>query len=173
MLPHNSGISVLNDLLSRVAAYVSRRIPNVMRSRLDVNDVLQEIARTILRSSLKSSRELSSSDWERMIWVIVQRQLRKQLKRVASPEDSNCMQFDEVDPLLSSPQKSDNLLSCDALDELSVVLSHCSERERRIVQYRLEGMSITEVAAKEGVHEGSIRRLLSNIEDLYMSQIHG
>ena len=173
MALENNGFSVFEGLLSRVSSYVRKRIPCKFRSRIDVDDILQEIARTILRTTLQRPLSQTSEDWERMIWVVVQRQVRKQLKNAASPEDLDCRRLQDHEQVLFSTAASAESLTCDALDELSVVLNMCSERQRRIVRYRLQGFNMSEIATREGVNEGSIRRQLLIIEDLYLGQGHG
>ena len=167
----NIGISVFEGLLSRVSAYVARRVPYKLRSRIDVDDVLQEIARTILRTTLQRSLSLSPQDWERMIWVVVQRQLRKQLRIASSPEDEASVPLVESEHSSYAMVKRDEVQACDAMDELCEVLSKCSVRQRRIVRYRLEGLNNTEIATREGVNEGSVRRQISQVEELYLGSV--
>jgi RNA polymerase sigma factor (sigma-70 family) len=169
MSADNIGISVFEGLLSQVSAYIARRIPFKLRSRIGVDDVLQEIARTILRTTLQSPFSLSQQDWERMIWVVVRRQLRKQLRIVSSPEDESSVQLKEFEFSAYSMAKRDDIDACDALDELCEILNKCSDRQRRIVCFRLEGLNNTEIAACEGVNEGSVRRQLAKVEELFLS----
>ena len=171
MCTSNAGITVFEGLLSRFSAYIARRIPQKLRSRIDVNDVLQEIARTILRTTLQRPLSLSAQDWELMIWVVVQRQLRKQLRIASSPEDEDSVQLNEFEHSSYAIAKRDEVDACIALDELCGILNKCSERQRRIVRYRLEGLSNTDIATREGVNEGSVRRQLAQVEKLYLSSI--
>ena len=159
-----AGIIVFEGLVNQIAAYVSGRIPCKMRSRLGTEDVLQEIARTILRTTLQRQSALSHEDWERMIWVVVRRQLRKQLKIASSPEDESVVQLNEHD---HPTVRLEGLDTSFGLDELFGILKKCSERQRRIVHLRLEGLSNTEIARIEGVNEGSVRRQLLKVEQLH------
>ena len=167
----NAGIDVFESLLSRVSAYLSKRIPFKFRTRIGVEDVLQEIARTILRTTLQSPVNLSPQDWERMIWVVVQRQLRKQLKIASSPEDEDSINLREFEHSSYATAKQDDINTFEAMDHLSEVLSKCTERQRRIVLFRLEGLNNTEIATREGVNEGSVRRQLAKVEELYGSSM--
>ena len=164
-----AGLAVLEGLLSRVAWYVSSRIPQKLRSRIDVDDVLQEIARTILRTTLHRTSSLSTQDWERMIWVVVQRQLRKQLRIASSPEDEASVQLIENEHWLKNNENPSDTDPYVALDELWGILNKCSERQRRIVRYRLEGLNNSEIGTREGVHEGSVRRQLAKVQEIYRS----
>ena len=166
-----AGITVFESLLSRVSAYIAKRIPYKLRSRIDVDDVLQEIARTILRTTLQRPSSLSLQDWERMIWVVVQRQLRKQLRIASSPEDEASVQLNEFDTSSYAMAKQDDVDAWEALDELYEILNKCSERQRRIVLYRLEGLNNTDIATREGVDEGSVRRQLAKVEEHYRSSM--
>lgn len=163
-----AGISVLDGLLTQVSIYISRRIPSKMRSRVDVEDILQEIARTILRTTLHRSSTLSPQDWERMIWIVVRRQLRKQLRFASSPEDKASVQLNESCHVVCPVAMKEGVDACIALDELLIILDNCTERQRRFVHFRLEGLSNSDIARLEGVNEGSVRRQLLKVEQAYL-----
>ena len=106
-----------------------------------------------------------------MIWVVVQRQLRKQLRIASSPEDEASVQLNEFDTSSYAMAKQDDVDAWEALDELYEILNKCSERQRRIVLYRLEGLNNTDIATREGVDEGSVRRQLAKVEEHYRSSM--
>ncbi len=104
-----------------------------------------------------------------MIWVVVKRQLRKQLKIASSPEEEDSVHLKEFEHSSYATAKQDDINAFEAMDHLSEVLSKCTERQRRIVFFRLDGLNNTEIATREGVNEGSVRRQLAKVEELYGS----
>jgi len=168
----NGGLLVLESLFTRINAFVRRRIPAKFRARIDVDDIVQEIARTILRTSLGTDRNLSNHDWERMIWTITRRQIRKQLSRVDSPEvASTCGQI-ENEVILNSVPVSESPPGLDDYERLQALLGSCSERQKRIVLLRIQGLSCTEIATRDGINEGSIRRQLVKVQEIFARLNH-
>lgn len=102
-----------------------------------------------------------------MIWVVVRRQLRKQLRIASSPEDETSVQLNEYEHSDGPTVKQESVETSIALDELFGILSKCTERQRRIVHLRLEGHCNTDIARLEGVNEGSVRRQLEKVEQFY------
>lgn len=143
----HTALAVLAKVTPQLLAHI--QIPSHMRSRLSVEDILQDVARTILRTTL--SVNYTEDDWTKVIFAIAFRQLRKQVRLSSGelpPKDWTKAQY--------SP---DSQWAVDLLDSLH----SCTPRQKRIVGYRLTGFSNREIAEREGMCEGSVRRVLDKV----------
>jgi DNA-directed RNA polymerase specialized sigma24 family protein len=124
-------------------------IPPSLRSKISIDDVLQEIARTLLRTS--TTVQYSDEDWRNAVFAISIRQFRKQLDLVRKE-------------LPHSGEHAEQSVSpATPLVELLDFSSRCSERQRRVLTYRLEGYSFRDIGKFEGLEETAIRRLMRDV----------
>lgn len=127
------------------------QIPVHLKSRISVEDVLQEVARTILRTTLRA--DYQGEEWSKVIFAIAFRQLGKQVRQCKS----------ELPPMNWTPVQStsDPKWFVDFFDSVNA----CTPRQKRIVEYRLGGFSYREIAEKEGICEASVRRIYAAATD--------
>jgi hypothetical protein len=128
------------------------RIPDALRSKLSIDDVLQEIARTVIRASLNV--EYTQDDWDNAILAIAIRQFRKQIA-IASKDRAETEGAIEV-PVESETQEI----------EILDFLSTCTPRLRRLILYRMEGRSYREIGNLENLNSVTVKRLLGRIGPL-------
>jgi RNA polymerase sigma factor (sigma-70 family) len=154
-MPNQRSLDALTAL-STMRARLSRMIviPPRLQSKLSAEDILQEIARTLLRTSLTA--DYTETTWLYAIMVIAKRQITKQL-RIA--KRSTQLENDDIQFIDATPDQNSDLL-------LFEILDHCTERQRRIVLLRWEGHTLQEIALREGLNEGTIRRQISQVERL-------
>lgn len=127
-------------------------IPPDLRSKLSPEDVLQDIARTLLRTSLQVS--YTESEWYHVLGVIAMRQLRKQI-RIARRSPPLC----DTDVAVLSPEPDPG-----EVVRITDFISNCTDRQKRLIGLRAAGFTIPECAAKEGLHAATVRRQLAIIE---------
>lgn len=133
------------------------RIPVWLRSQICIEDILQEIARTILRTTL--TRNYTAHEWDNVIHQIAIRQFRKQIRNVSLAGRHTHLSPDTHSP--HEPQTSP-LSQIDTLDSIN----KCTERQKRILMYRLEGYTFDEISQAEGLHLVVIRREMDRIRTI-------
>lgn len=143
-----TALTVLSKLRPQLLAHI--RIPSHLKSTLTVEDILQDIARTILRTTL--TVDYSEDDWTKVIFAIAFRQLRKQVRR--SDRERPPSDWTQAQTAFDSER------IVDLLDSLSA----CTPRQKRIIGYRLSGLSLREISENEGICEASVRRVLHTVE---------
>ena len=50
-----------------------------------------------------------------------------------------------------------------ANDELEVILANSSERDRQVIELRMQGLKFTEIAEQVGIHERTAREVIGKL----------
>ena len=81
--------------------------------------------------------------------------------RAASAADHPAPADRSVDEMpASAPRPSEEARADDLWEQL---LAHCPPEHRPVLTFRRAGLSLAEVAARTGFHEGSVRRILRGL----------
>ncbi len=141
-------------------AVVRRQLSARLRTQFDSADVAQSVWAQIVR-------KLSSTGWcvenegqlRALLGVIARRRL---YTRARSPAAGMAMAVEGLDllPAPGQPRPSEVAQA----DELWATLLHlCPPEHREVLHLRREGFALVEIAARTGLHEGSIRRILRRL----------
>jgi RNA polymerase sigma-70 factor (ECF subfamily) len=143
---------------------VRRRLSPRLRAKFDSNDVVQSAWADVLRGFRSEGWRFSDRE-----------HLRAYLARVTYNHLVNCcrrhaimveheqpLSDDERPGLPPSPQpRPSELARADELWELLVGL--CPPAHRNLLQLRRQGFALAEIAARTGLHESSVRRILYDL----------
>jgi RNA polymerase sigma-70 factor (ECF subfamily) len=139
---------------------VRRQLRGTLRSQLDSMDVVQSIWADLLGADAQEHWRFRDPAQLRAFLARVARNRlinhRRGQERSADvrpldsllPEDSPCGR---------GPRPSEVARGHELWDRL---LAACPEDHREILRLRLQGFTLAEIAARRGLHEGSVRRIL-------------
>jgi RNA polymerase sigma-70 factor (ECF subfamily) len=160
-------VAVAGDLHVAYAAYlrvvVRRQMSDRLRARCDSADVVQSVWAHVVRQVASSGWRVGSEPQLRALLAVIAR------RRVASRARSFARSIPQVDaegsdcdtlPAIGQPRPSE-VAQADELWERMLAL--CPPEHRAILHLRREGLPLTEVARRTGLHEGSVRRILRQL----------
>jgi DNA-directed RNA polymerase specialized sigma24 family protein len=160
-------------------AYVRRRMSPALARRLDPEDVVQSVYRSFFSRARDGQYIIErSGDLWRLLLGISFNKLQSQVehhtagKRSFRKESHAAADADDVTgfhPAAGGPTVEDVLAVSEELDRLVASLP---ERHREILDRRLRGESIPDIAAAVGRSERSIRRVLNACRDELEARFH-
>jgi RNA polymerase sigma-70 factor (ECF subfamily) len=144
-------------------AVVRRSLPDQLRAKFDSLDVVQSVWVHVLRGLQGASWKFA--DRNRLRALLVQlthrrlisryRHLRHDLER-AAPGQADVEQL----PASSQPRPSE---VAQAEELWQRMLAACPPAHHELLQLRRQGLRLNEIAARTGMHEGSVRRILRQL----------
>ncbi len=160
-------VAVAEELHAAYAAYlrtvIRRQLPGRLRTRFDSADVVQSVWVHVVR-------RLASSGWQvrnefqlrALLAVIARRRLVSRARTHARtvPEENDGSAALEARPAKGEPRPSE-VAQAEELWERMLTL--CPPEHHAILRLRREGLTLSEIAARTGLHEGSIRRILRRL----------
>jgi RNA polymerase sigma-70 factor (ECF subfamily) len=161
---------VFDRFARRLAGLAAARLPAAARGRLDPEDVAQSVLRTFFRR--QAAGEFTPDHWD-ALWsllaVLAARKCGHHVahlfagKRDAGREVPLGVGSDSS-PTLEPADRSPSPSEVAAFREtLGLVLDGLTERERAVVELRLQGHTVPEVADRVGASERSVHRLLAGV----------
>jgi RNA polymerase sigma factor (sigma-70 family) len=165
---------LFNRYVGRLTALAQSRLSSKLARRIDADDVVQSAYRSFFRHARAGAFELEESgDLWKLLVVMTLNKLRGQVehhqagKRSMSVEQSVTMrqgavvQF-QMEALASEPSPEEALAVVEEVAELMRGLSpvHC-----RMLELRLQGYRIEEIASEVNRSERGVRRLLDKVKE--------
>ena len=143
---------------------VRRRLPSRLRTKFDSLDVVQSVWADVLQGFREAGWRFTDADHLRAFLVKVTRNrfidhLRKH--RAALKREQP---LPEVAPerLPPSPQpRPSEVVQADDLWEQMLAL--CPPDHRALLEFKRQGLRLKEIAARTGLHESSVRRILYDL----------
>jgi RNA polymerase sigma factor (sigma-70 family) len=155
-------------------AVVRRRISDRLRAKFDSADVVQSVWVHVLhRLRTAGLRLANAAHLEAMLITEARHRLTDRLRRYQSALDRE-QPFLESNAAVApvSPQaRPSETAQADQLWEKMLAL--CPSRHHDLLRLRREGMSLERIAARSGMHEGSIRRILRRLARQLATQEDG
>lgn len=142
-------------------AIVRRRLSPRLRSKFDSEDVVQSAWADILRGFRDEGWRFTDREHLRAYLAsVTHNHLVSSCRRfVARIEQEQPLEGDEQPGLPPSPQpRPSELAQADDLWQLLVGL--CPPAHRELLRLRRQGLPLAEIAARTGLHESSVRRIL-------------
>ncbi|WP_422927853.1 ECF-type sigma factor [Singulisphaera sp. PoT] len=157
----------------RLTALARSRLAPRLARRTDPEDIVLSVYRSFFVEARQGRYTLSrGGDLWRLLASITRHKLLRQVRHQTAERRS-------VD--LERPLASDDLLAHEAgptaeeaiilADELEQIFSHASEFERRVLELRLQGLLISEIAEDTGRSERSVRRALAQIREALSARL--
>lgn len=156
-------------LLNLARSHLSRQF----NSRLDPEDVVQSVYRTIFRRVQDGRFEFEADDdlcgllvrtTLNKVWNKVRhhRAGKRTVQREQATGNTDLPGGGMVDQLSRGPSTTEAIIFADLME---TVLSRLGEREQLVLQLKLEGHSQQEIADQLGVTDRTVRRISDGIRD--------
>jgi RNA polymerase sigma-70 factor (ECF subfamily) len=140
---------------------VSRQLNGGLRSKLDTMDIVQAVWTDVLTGFRDSGWQFSDRGQLRAFLLTLarnrlidrRRHFRQAIERERPLHEANPGEL----PTTKLPRPSEIVQG----QELWVkMLEQCPPRHRELLSLKRQGLSLTEIATRTGLHEGSVRRIL-------------
>jgi RNA polymerase sigma-70 factor (ECF subfamily) len=141
---------------------VRRSLPELLRAKFDSLDVVQSVWVQVLRALRQGTWQIQ--DWEGLRGLLVMVTRRRLVSRfrhhgpaAAREQAGACL--DDL-PIPRQPRPSEVALAGELWDRM---LALCPPEHHEILYLRRQGLLLREIAARTGMHEGSVRRVLRRL----------
>lgn len=154
----------------RLVGLARSRISEKLNARVDAEDVVQSVYRSFFRNAQEGRYELEQpGDLWRLLASITVNKVRDQAKRHTQQKRSVDREAGSMDTvavtfrslITDEPSPEAALM---LIEELEEVMSHLDESQRRILELRLQGHIVEDIASLAGCSERTVRRKLERIE---------
>lgn len=164
--------------VKRLVGLARSRISRKLTARVDAEDVVQSVYRSFFRNAQKGRYELEQpGDLWRLLASITVNKVRDQTKRhtqqkrsvdrEAGPGDDEELAVTFQSLIADEPSPEAALI---LIEEVEKVMSQLDETQRRILELRLQGHIVEDIAGLAGCSERTVRRKLERIEAILAVQ---
>jgi RNA polymerase sigma-70 factor (ECF subfamily) len=143
-----------------VRAIVRRRLAPHLRAKFDSADVAQSVWAQVVRQVGAGWRVNSEPELRALLAVIARRRLATRARAQTHPAEQIGASALAAVPARHQSTPSQMAHAIDLWDRL---LQLCAPEHRDILRLRRDGLPLEEVAARTGLHEGSVRRILRRL----------
>jgi RNA polymerase sigma-70 factor (ECF subfamily) len=163
----NAAVAIFDRYVSRLIALARSRISARLQARLDAEDIVQSALRSFFCQGADGRYAIErAGDLWRLLAAITIHKLQKRVehhtaaKRGIRAEAAQAADGAD-DPLAAAMSKEPTPEAAVAIaDELQAVMAGLSPQFRQVLEARLQGAAVEEIAATLGLSERSIRRKL-------------
>ena len=143
---------------------VRRHLPGRLRAKFDSLDVVQSVWVDVLHGFRESGRRFANTAHLRAFLVMVTRhRLDDRLRHhhTALEREQPLEGWDGADmPASPEPRPSQHAQADDLWEKM---LTLCPPAHHEVLRLKRQGLTLNEVAAQTGLHEGSVRRILRKL----------
>jgi RNA polymerase sigma-70 factor (ECF subfamily) len=158
--------------VQRLVGVAQRRLSNKLAARVDPEDIVQSVFRSFFGRAQQGKFTFKEADdiWKLLVQITIHKTLKqvdfhRRGKRDAGAEvGSSEQQRDLLLAHLSKEPTPDEATIF--MDELEHFLQQQRPEDRKIIEMRLEGYDNVEIAAKLGISDRTIRRLMERMRGL-------
>jgi RNA polymerase sigma-70 factor (ECF subfamily) len=154
---------IVADYEPYLRVLVRRSLPVPLRAKFDSLDVVQSVWVQVLRALREGAWEITDRERLRALLVTVaRRRLVSRYRHHATAvglEQRGVTEMDGV-PAPRQPRPSEVVQAGDLWEKM---LALCPPEHHEVLRLRREGVLLKEIAARTGLHEGSVRRLLRQL----------
>jgi RNA polymerase sigma-70 factor (ECF subfamily) len=137
---------------------VRRRMPVRLRARFDSADVVQSAWADLLDGFRQGRWQFATANHLRQFLVRATQNRFLNSLRHATATREQALDHTAADELnAAGPSPSEEAVAGELWDRILLL---CPPAHRELVQLRRDGLSLDEIAARTGLHEGSVRRIL-------------
>ncbi|OWK46654.1 RNA polymerase sigma factor [Fimbriiglobus ruber] len=160
-------IDAASDLFATYAPYlravVRHQLSDRLRSKFDSADVVQSVWVQVVEHLGRAGWRFEDRDQLRaLLATIARRRLIGRVRHLARAAEHERPAGEELEAsaAASDPRPSEVVQA----DELwNKMLDLCPAAHHDILRLRREGLTLTEIASRTGLHEGSVRRILRQL----------
>jgi RNA polymerase sigma-70 factor (ECF subfamily) len=143
---------------------VRRQLPDEMRAKFDSIDVVQSVWLDVLRGLRRADWQFATAAQLKAFLVKVTRNrfidTCRQHRRAAECEQTLPQGSEAGEPPSPAPRPSQVAHASDLWEQM---LALCPPEHRELLRLKREGLSAPEIAARTGLHEDSVRRVLREL----------
>jgi RNA polymerase sigma-70 factor (ECF subfamily) len=158
--------------VERLLALARRRLSHRLNSRLDPEDVVQSVFRTFFERVKEGRFHVEEKDdlCKLLVRITVHKTLRKVAVHTAAKRDlgqemgQGKEAQERIQELLDHEPSPDEAAAF--LDQLEHFFSSLRPQERQILELRMQGYNNDEIAAKLGIYDRKIRRVIERVRGL-------
>lgn len=167
--------------VNRLIGLARSRLSDKMQARVDAEDVVQSVYRSFFRNAQAGRYHIEhSGDLWRLLASITVNKVRDQVKRhsqkkrsvdreaAAAPGTPEGDSFERLITAEPSPEAAIMLI-----EELEHVMRKLDADRRVILQYRLQGHVVEDIAQLAGCSEQTVRRKLKRVEEYLEQRLNG
>jgi RNA polymerase sigma-70 factor (ECF subfamily) len=168
--------AAIREFLSRfeqeVRIMVRSRLPKKLRTQFDSMDFVQAVWQSFFAGLRKGSREFENiHHLRRFLAGVARNKVYEEHRRLTRTEKYALAREQrlyvwrgsrEVQRELISPEPTPSQ-AVQASDRLAQLIAGCTPREVQVITLRHQGMTFEEIAARTGVHERSVRRIIDEV----------
>jgi len=143
---------------------VRRLLPERLRPKFDSADVVQSVWADLIRDFAESGRRFANAEHLRAFLVKATRHrfIDRVRRHQTAADRERPLEEAEADHLPESrePRPSEVAQATELWERLLVL---CPPEHRELLHLKRQGLATTEVAARTGLHEDSVRRILRDL----------
>lgn len=140
-------------------ALVRRQISDRLRNKFDSADVVQSVWVQVVRQLGRDGWTVDDESRLRaLLAVIARRRLLTRVRQLDGDPALDALPGSDAED--QSPRPSEVAQADDLWDRM---LELCPPDHHAVLHLRREGLQLTEIAARTGLHEGSVRRILRRL----------
>lgn len=141
-------------------AVVRRQLADRLRSKFDSADVVQSVWVQVVQHLNRDGWAVESEDQLRgLLATIARRRLVTRVRKHVGKDDAPAEPCDDL-PQARYDRPSEAAQAGDVWAEL---LRRCPPEHRQILLLKREGLTSEEIAARTGLHDGSVRRVIRRL----------
>jgi RNA polymerase sigma-70 factor (ECF subfamily) len=143
---------------------VRRHLPRRLRAKFDSVDVVQSVWADLLDGFRSAGCRFADADHLRAFLItLTRRRLCDRVRHFRTALERE-QQFPELSPDREVVSGQDRPSQVAQANELwARMLALCPPAHQQVVRLRREGLRLEEIAARTGLHEGSVRRVLRKL----------
>ena len=165
--------ALYHRFVSRLIGLAKKRLSHKLARRVDAEDVVQSVYRSFFARAQEGEYRIERAGdlWRLLAAITVNKVLRQaefhgQQKRAVGRETSSdnledsfrrCTEYFAVDP--------GDEEAVAVAEELESLMSELPERDRTILEFRLNGVDVGEIARQIGRSEWTVRRSLNALQE--------
>jgi RNA polymerase sigma-70 factor (ECF subfamily) len=161
--------AVFDRYARRLVRVAEQHISRRLASRLDGEDVVQSVFRTFFRRAEAGQFQIDTSEqlWRLLVRITVLKARAKARYHTASLRDATAEIGDEAGEIVAGvPGGEPGPAEAAALvDQIEALLSGLPDTFARVLELRLAGDSVTEVAQRLGLSRQGVHRMLGLLRD--------
>ena len=143
---------------------VRRQLSGPLRSKLDTMDIVQAVWTDALRGFQRAEwRFQDRAHLRAFLTTLVRNRLidRRRHYRRALEREVSLVEIDPGElPATAQPRPSEIAQGRELWEQ---ILDACPPAHRELLRLKRQGLPVTEIAARSGLHEGSVRRILYDL----------
>jgi RNA polymerase sigma-70 factor (ECF subfamily) len=143
---------------------IRRQLPDRLRPKFDSLDIVQSAWRDILHGLQSAGWRFTSTAQLQAFLVKVTRNrfIDRYRQHHTAAEREHALSVNDLQSLPAT-QQADPSAQAEATELWERLLHLCPPEHHELLQLRRQGVPLPEIAARTGLHEGSIRRILRNL----------